>query len=97
ARKVTEPIEVLKQAADALGRGEPVQPRPLAVAELDEVGTALAHASQQREQFVRELQRGQVERDALLQQVTQALTTAQEAGRTKDEFLAILGHELRNP
>ena len=33
----------------------------------------------------------------MLRQVTQALAAAQEAGRIKDEFLAILGHELRNP
>jgi signal transduction histidine kinase len=97
ARKVTEPIVVLKDAAAALGRGEAVQPPHLQIAELDGVGTALAQASQQREQFMRELRHGQLERDALLGQVTQALQAAQEAGRIKDEFLAVLGHELRNP
>ena len=70
---------------------------PLAVAELEEVGAALADASRQRERFMQELQAAQEEREALLQQVTDALGAAQEAGRVKDEFLAILGHELRNP
>jgi signal transduction histidine kinase/ActR/RegA family two-component response regulator len=97
ARKVSNPIRVLKEAAAALGRGDIVQPQPLDVAELDEVGTALALASQQRQQFMHELRQGQLERDALLQQVTEALQAAQEAGRSKDEFLAVLGHELRNP
>jgi signal transduction histidine kinase/ActR/RegA family two-component response regulator len=97
ARRVTEPIVVLKDAAAALGRGEPVHPPHLEIAELDDVGTALAQASQQREQFMQELQQGQLERDALLGQVTEALQSAQEAGRIKDEFLAVLGHELRNP
>jgi signal transduction histidine kinase/CheY-like chemotaxis protein len=97
ARKVSEPIRILKDAAAALGRGDSVPPRPLEIAELDEVGTALAQASQQRQRFMAELRRGEVERDALLQQVTEALQAAQEAGRSKDEFLAVLGHELRNP
>jgi signal transduction histidine kinase/ActR/RegA family two-component response regulator len=97
ARKVSEPISVLKEAAAALGRGDTVPPQPLAIAELDEVGTALALASQQRQQYMRELRQGEVERDALLRQVTEALQAAQEAGRSKDEFLAVLGHELRNP
>jgi signal transduction histidine kinase/ActR/RegA family two-component response regulator len=97
ARKVTEPIVVLKEAAAALGRGETVQPQRLRIAELEEVDTALAVASQQRERFMQELRQGQLERDALLRQVTEALQSAQEAGRIKDEFLAVLGHELRNP
>ncbi|WP_168109181.1 ATP-binding protein [Ramlibacter lithotrophicus] len=97
AGNVTQPIDSLKQAAAALGRGERVEHSPLAVAELDEVGAALAAASEQRERFMRELQAGQAEREALLRQVTDALQAAQEAGRVKDEFLAILGHELRNP
>ncbi|HEY0887264.1 MAG TPA: ATP-binding protein [Ramlibacter sp.] len=97
AGKVTQPIDSLKEAAAALGRGERVEHAPLAVAELDEVGGALAEASQQRERFMQELRAAQAEREALLQQVTDALQAAQEAGRVKDEFLAILGHELRNP
>jgi signal transduction histidine kinase len=97
ARKVSEPIVVLKDAAAALGRGDTVRPPSLPIAELQDVGTALALASQQRQQFMQELRQGEVERDALLRQVTQALQSAQEAGRIKDEFLAILGHELRNP
>ncbi len=97
AGQVSAPIESLKQAAAALGRGEHVERRPLPVAELDDVGAALALASRQRERFMRELEAAQAEREALLQQVTDALRAAQEAGRTKDEFLAVLGHELRNP
>jgi len=97
AGKVSQPIDTLKQAAAALGRGERVQPDPLAVAELEEVRAAMAQAATQHERFMRELQAGQAEREALLQQVTDALRSAEEAGRIKDEFLAILGHELRNP
>ncbi|HWI80781.1 hybrid sensor histidine kinase/response regulator [Ramlibacter sp.] len=97
AGRVSKPIGVLKDAAAALGRGEPVQPTGLEIAELEEVGGALARASAQREQFMQELRQGQAEREALLRQVTDALRAAEDAGRIKDEFLAILGHELRNP
>lgn len=90
ARDVTEPIDALKSAAAALGRGEPVHLQPLAIAELEDVGHALERAADERE-------RAAQERETLLARVTEALRVAQEAGRSKDEFLAMLGHELRNP
>lgn len=90
ARDVTEPIDQLKAAAGALGRGEPVQLAPLRIAELHEVGQALQLASTERD-------RAAQEREMLLARVTDALRRAEEASRSKDEFLAMLGHELRNP
>lgn len=90
ARDVTEPIDRLKAAAGALGRGQPVRLPPLGIAELQEVGLALALASTERD-------RAAQEREALLARATEALRLAEDAGRSKDEFLAMLGHELRNP
>lgn len=90
ARGVTEPIDALKSAAGALGRGEPVALPPLGIAELEEVASALAGASTERD-------RAAQERETLLARATEALRLAEEAGRSKDEFLAMLGHELRNP
>jgi signal transduction histidine kinase/CheY-like chemotaxis protein len=90
SRDVIEPIEKLKSAAGALGRGEPVRPDPLDIAELDEVGAALQAASAERDHAAQE-------RERLLARVTEALRRAEDAGRSKDEFLAMLGHELRNP
>lgn len=97
ARDVTEPIDALKAAAGALGRGEPVQLPPLEIAELQEVGGALALASAERDRAAHERRQAEAEREVLLARVTEALHRAEEAGRSKDEFLAMLGHELRNP
>jgi signal transduction histidine kinase/ActR/RegA family two-component response regulator len=97
ARGVTEPIDQLKGAAGALGRGEPVQVPPLQIAELQDVGAALRLASDERERAAEERTAAEAEREMLLARATEALRLAEEAGRSKDEFLAMLGHELRNP
>src|SRR6185437_14660699 len=88
SRYITEPIAMLAAAARRMGR-EP-QPAALAAVKIDlhvqgmfEVASALedAAASLQEREFLR-----QREQAALL-----------AADRAKDEFLAMLGHELRNP
>jgi signal transduction histidine kinase/CheY-like chemotaxis protein len=83
SRRVIDPIERLKSGAAALGAGAPVEIPPLDIAELDEVALALRSAAQ--------------ERDRAQLQTEQALRLAEEANRSKDQFLAVLGHELRNP
>jgi signal transduction histidine kinase/ActR/RegA family two-component response regulator len=83
ARRVSEPIERLKQAAGALGRGDPVHVPTLEITELDEVAVALRTAA--------------MERDLATQERVEALRIAEEATRSKDQFMAMLGHELRNP
>jgi CheY-like chemotaxis protein len=54
------------------------------------VGDALAAASDLR-------QRAEAERESLLKSERAARAAAEAANRSKDEFLAMLGHELRNP
>lgn len=97
ARRVSQPIDVLKSAAVALGTGDRVELQPLGVAELDQVATALKQAGAERDRAARERREAEAEREALLARVTEALRMAEDAGRSKDEFLAMLGHELRNP
>jgi signal transduction histidine kinase/ActR/RegA family two-component response regulator len=83
SRRVLEPIEALKEGAAALGRGAPVHLPPLDIVELDDVAIALTAAA--------------ADRDRAAAQIGEALRTAEEANRSKDQFLAMLGHELRNP
>jgi signal transduction histidine kinase len=83
-RRIATPIASLAAATDATGRGEPL--RLAAEPAITEVRT-LAHALQESARAVRE-------RQELLEREKQAL---QAADRAKDEFLATLSHELRNP
>jgi signal transduction histidine kinase/ActR/RegA family two-component response regulator len=83
SRKVIGPIEVLKEGAAALGRGDPVELPALDIVELEDVAQALKHAAH--------------DRDRAAAQVQEALRDAEEANRSKDQFMAMLGHELRNP
>jgi signal transduction histidine kinase/CheY-like chemotaxis protein len=97
ARDVTEPIERLEAAASTLGHGDQVHVGALGIAELERVGEALELASADRDRAARERRAAEAEREMLLARVTEALRAAEDAGRSKDEFLAMLGHELRNP
>jgi signal transduction histidine kinase/ActR/RegA family two-component response regulator len=83
SRQVLEPIDLLKKAAASLGRGEDVQVPTLDIVELDGIGHALTDAAR--------------ERDKAAGKITDALRVAEEASRSKDQFMAMLGHELRNP
>ncbi|KQT13134.1 hybrid sensor histidine kinase/response regulator [Ramlibacter sp. Leaf400] len=97
ARRLGQPIGQLKSAAAALGRGEALPPLHLDIEELDEVARALVQASREREAAGRDRLAAEAERERLLAQATAALSQAEAAARSKDEFLAVLGHELRNP
>jgi signal transduction histidine kinase len=90
ARGVIRPIGLLREAAQALGRREPVRAPPTAIEELRQVGEALALAAEERA-------RGEAERERLLRREREARSVAEVANRAKDEFLSMLGHELRNP
>jgi signal transduction histidine kinase len=89
-RRITASMARLRNAAQALGRREPVVPPATSIVEIREVGSALAAAAGERS-------RHEAEREDLLRREQEARAAAEAASRAKDEFLAMLGHELRNP
>jgi signal transduction histidine kinase/CheY-like chemotaxis protein len=84
ASRISEPIAALAAAAPAIGRGEAsAVPQATAVDEVRELSRALGEAAVAI--------RDREERQRLAEQALRS------TDRAKDEFLAMLGHELRNP
>jgi signal transduction histidine kinase len=96
-RRLADAIHGAADAAVAMSAGKPVAP---VVSRIDEVQTlmeALERASVRLAAAEDDRKRAALELDAVLQQETSARAQAEAANRAKDEFLAMLGHELRNP
>jgi signal transduction histidine kinase/ActR/RegA family two-component response regulator len=94
-RHIAGALESVKARASELAatRAPSGPPRALPASRVDEVSEALEaldHASQT-------LQAAMRARDQSLETEQKARAAAEAANRAKDEFLAMLGHELRNP
>jgi signal transduction histidine kinase len=89
-RTVTGPMRKLERAAASVARGETPMLLETDLPEIRQAMLALLAAHIEREKLLHS------ERQArLLEQ--NARLAAELANKTKDEFLAMLGHELRNP
>jgi PAS domain S-box-containing protein len=83
ARTIVRPMRELAHAAEAVGSGHAPEIPHTRLPEIREAALALAAAH--------------IEREKLLQGEQEARLLAEDASRSKDEFLAMLAHELRNP
>ncbi len=84
-------------AASDLGNG--IAPTALTsrVVEMNELHTALYAAGEQMRQAQAYRKHAEAERQALLEAERKARQMAEHQSTAKDQFLAMLGHELRNP
>lgn len=80
---ITRPMRELEAAAVAVGQGTAPAIPDTSMSEIRQVALALSAAH--------------TEREKLLQSEREARLLAENASKAKDEFLAMLGHELRNP
>jgi signal transduction histidine kinase/ActR/RegA family two-component response regulator len=84
-------------AATALGEGIPPPPIHSRVGEMNELHAALHAAGRQLVHAQAYRKNAERERQALLEREQQARVMAEQQNTAKDQFLAMLGHELRNP
>jgi signal transduction histidine kinase len=95
--KLTAALQQAGSVANSLARGAIARPRLTKVDEVDALLDGLHYTSQALSRESAARQALQHEREQLLVSEQRARRLAEAQSRAKDGFLAMLGHELRNP
>ncbi len=90
SRRISREISQAAADADAISQGQPPTPVRSHITELQRLQNGLVRSAAL-------LDTRQRERDEQVARADAARAEAEAADRAKDEFLALLGHELRNP
>ncbi len=90
-------FEVAGDAAVLLGQGRKPARRESSIAEVDNLHRSLSDAGGLLEAERESRVAAEAEKERLLRNETAARQVAQGENEAKDKFLAMLGHELRNP
>lgn len=96
-RRLVHSIAAATDAAAAMGHGTKPELTRSNVLELDQLHTALMQAGVILELAQASSAQAEEERECLLQEAYKARLRAEAESTAKDQFLAMLGHELRNP
>ncbi|OON62393.1 hybrid sensor histidine kinase/response regulator [Massilia sp. KIM] len=97
SRRIVAGIGAVQAATAALGEGEAVRLPRSRIRELRLMAGALEAAARRRVQHEQERSQLLANLGQALARQEEALAEARQAGQAKDQFLAMLGHELRNP
>ena len=95
--KLSAALQQAGSVANSLARGAIARPRPTKVDEVDALLDGLHFTSEALSRESAARQGLQHEREQLLLSEQRARRVAEAQSRAKDGFLAMLGHELRNP
>lgn len=95
--KLSNALQQAGSVANSLARGAIAKPRPTKVDEVDALLDGLHYTSQALSRESAARQALQHEREQLLVSEQRARRVAEAQSQAKDNFLAMLGHELRNP
>jgi signal transduction histidine kinase len=90
-------IDNASRAALAVGVGQAPELEPTRLVEVNTLYDALAGAGRLLTQERQSREAAEREREQLLARQTALRETAERENNAKDQFLALLGHELRNP
>lgn len=98
SRRIMRSMKKAVVSASALGRGLPVAELPdSGISEFNMLHTTLSEASQELDRQKEQRLEAEAQRNVSLVNEQKARKHAEDQNRAKDQFLAMLGHELRNP